>query len=191
MYSSLTEEEEEEASPFIYQAFAYFPVISLPVFTLSQAVAGNFPPVQPLLHSCDVAFPPTAVEPLHQEEPPPQWDAFTPPPSPHRPAPVSFRQTLSKALDPHQSRPLRVAPPPAASSSDSDALFTTGLLYAYSAPWRESAAAGTFGKLTGNEGEERKSGAGLDYLAAGKVTLRFGGLVDPSSRSFPPLEDKS
>lgn len=161
------------------------------VFTLSRAVAGNFPP---LLHSCGVDFPSTTVEPLHQEEPSPLWDAFTPLPRPPHPAPVSFRQTFSKALDPHQSRPLRVAPPPAASSSDSDALFTTGLLYAYSAPRRESAAAETLGKLAGNEREERKSGAGLDYLAAGKVTLRFGGHVDassPASASFPPLENQS
>lgn len=193
MYSSLTaeEEEEEEASLHISH-ICIFPryLPPCPVFALSQAVAGNFP----LLHSGGVDFPSTAAAALHQEEPSPLWDACTPPPP--RPAPLSFRQTLSEALDPHQRRPLRVAPPPAASSSDSDALFTTGLLYAYSAPWRESAAAERFGKLAGNERAERKRGAGLDYLAAGKVTMRFRGPVDPSSpafasRSFPPLENKS
>lgn len=44
--------------------------------------------------------------------------------------------------------------------------------------------------------ERRGRGAALDYLAAGKATLPFRGLIDPSSpavasRSFPPLEKKS
>lgn len=50
------------------------------VFMLSQAVAGNFPKVQPLLHSGGVDFPSTAAEPLHQEEPSPLWDASPPRP---------------------------------------------------------------------------------------------------------------
>lgn len=87
MYSSLTEEEEEEASLHISH-ICIFPRYLPPcaVFTLSRAVAGNFPP---LLHSCGVDFPSTAVEPLHQEEPSPLWDAFTPPPTP-LPAPPRY-----------------------------------------------------------------------------------------------------
>lgn len=182
-----------EASLFIYHTFAYFPVISLPAPCLRYhgLWRGIFPR---FCIRAALTFPRPRWSPCTRRNPLLCGTPSPPLPRPPHPAPVSFRQTFSKALDPHQSRPLRVAPPPAASSSDSDALFTTGLLYAYSAPRRESAAAETLGKLAGNEREERKSGAGLDYLAAGKVTLRFGGHVDassPASASFPPLENQS
>lgn len=153
MYSSLT-----LSSLFIYHIFAYFPVISPPP---PPAYVITFPPLfnrfcirAALTFPRPQRSPGTRRNPLLGGTPSPT----SPPPTP--PGTISAtRQTFSEALDPHQSRLLRVAPPPAASSSDSDALFTTGLLYAYSG---ESAAAERLGKLAGNEREERKrSGFGL------------------------------
>lgn len=172
MYSSLTAEEEEEASLFIYPAFAYFPVISLPAPSLCYHRLWReiFQRFNRFCIRAALTFPRPQRSPCTRRNPL-LCGTPSPPPAPPR---YHFGKLYPRLwIHIRAGRCEWLLPPRRARLTD--ALFTTGLLYAYSAPRRESAAAETFGELAGNEREERKSGAGLDYLAAGKVALRFQG----------------